>query len=223
MRQLSKEPFLWIHASGIATLPLWMGLMLVGMGTGDPFLPVGLEKFFLELAVLPAVWMQSQRPFYIFSLLAVALPPDHLDEERRRILAGFQQSLYRYVVMPLVAVILVGYVGWGYEISSLFAPLSPIHQAPGSRLMGGLIALAGILGLSLFSQVATAVGLLLMQPDRETQAWDPLSVQEIQENFSIPGRMLPRLDTWFPRWDPSTSESQTEGEAEALSEMANEI
>ncbi|NJL99436.1 MAG: low-complexity tail membrane protein [Synechococcaceae cyanobacterium SM2_3_2] len=190
---LWAEPFLWIHAAGIATVPLWVLVVLVGLATGDPLLPVGLEKLLVELAVLPVVWMQAWRPFYIFSLVAVSVPSEQLDERRRQVLAGFQQPLYRFVVLPLVSVLVVGYVGWSYDVAPLFASLSPIHQAPGSRVMGLLIAVVGVLGLTLFAQVPAAVGLLLMHSDDEAQSWLPVPTDRIPSEFSGVGRPLEKF------------------------------
>lgn len=205
--QVWAEPFLWIHGLGIAAVPLWILVILIGLATGDPLLPVGLEKLLVEWAVLPVVWMQAHRPFYIFSIVAVSLPPEELDQSQRQILTGFRQSLYRHVVLPGVSVVLVGFVGWCYHVAPLFARLSPIHQAAGSRLSGLVIAVVGVLGLALFSQIPAAVGLLLVQPNDETQAWDPVPVERIRAEYSVSGWPFKKLGTWFPRWDqPSTEE-----------------
>ncbi len=220
---LWAEPFLWIHAAGIVTLPLWVLVVLVGLATGDPLLPVGLEKLLVELAVLPVVWMQMWRPFYIFSAVVVTVPPAQLDERRRQVLAGFQQSLYRFVVLPIVSALVVGYVGWSYDVAPLFASLSPIHQAPGSRVMGLLIAVVGVLGMTLFAQVPAAVGLLLMHSDDEAQSWLPVPTDRIPWEFSVVGRPLEKLETWLPRWQQGspTVEMEVEEEIVGIADVAD--
>ena len=71
MRSFGSEPFLWIHLSGVAALPIFLGLCLLGLAVSSPLLPVWLEMFLVAVAgIVPVLWMQRFRPFYIFSILS---------------------------------------------------------------------------------------------------------------------------------------------------------
>ena len=62
-----RDPYLWIHLAGLATVPLWLDIGLAGLAVGDPVVAPGVELLTLALVgTLPILWMQLQRPFYIF-------------------------------------------------------------------------------------------------------------------------------------------------------------
>jgi hypothetical protein len=61
------DPYLWVHLAGLATVPLWIDLCLLGLAVGNPTWP-GLELgFIVAVGVLPVLVMQLRRPFYIFN------------------------------------------------------------------------------------------------------------------------------------------------------------
>ncbi len=91
MRAFWSDPYLWIHAAGLAALPLCLLGCLLGLAVGDPLLPVWLELGLIAaVGIAPIIWMQWQKPFYIFSLVAVALKPTQLTDDQRRILTLFK-------------------------------------------------------------------------------------------------------------------------------------
>ncbi|NJK62974.1 MAG: low-complexity tail membrane protein [Synechococcaceae cyanobacterium SM2_3_1] len=200
MNRLWYEPFLWIHASGIALVPLWLALLLIGFSTGEslffPWLEWGLIS---ALGIAPVVWMQWQRPFYIFSLLAVAIPPDQIRPDQQSLLRGFQERGHRFlVVLPTTLIILfIGY--WCYQIAPLFASLNPLPPALQFRFVGVLIAVLAFLGAHLFLQVPAAVfRLLVLVKDQHLENWQPLEPVEIRTQFTVVGRPFPTLLKWFP-------------------------
>ncbi|MEM9245882.1 MAG: low-complexity tail membrane protein, partial [Cyanobacteria bacterium P01_F01_bin.153] len=76
MTALRRDPHLWIHLAGLASVPLWLDLCLAGLAVGDPVVPPWLEMGLLGLIGSgPLLWMQWQRPFYPFSLLLFAIRP----------------------------------------------------------------------------------------------------------------------------------------------------
>jgi hypothetical protein len=42
MQPWRSDPYLWVHLAGLATVPLWIDLCLLGLAVGNPALP-GLE------------------------------------------------------------------------------------------------------------------------------------------------------------------------------------
>lgn len=76
MRSHWQEPFLWIHAAGILILPFWVGLTLIGLATGDPLLPVGVEQAWVAVVGIgPVFALQWRKPLDIFSLWVASVPP----------------------------------------------------------------------------------------------------------------------------------------------------
>ncbi|NJL84666.1 MAG: low-complexity tail membrane protein, partial [Chloroflexaceae bacterium] len=115
------EPFLWIHAAGIAALPLFLGMCLLGLAVGSPVLPVWLEVFLVAIAgIVPVLWMQWFRPFYIFSILAVAVKPEKLTPLQQRILTRFKSAVNRGIAV-FVAVLLAVILWQIYKLSPLAA------------------------------------------------------------------------------------------------------
>ncbi|MEM8778353.1 MAG: low-complexity tail membrane protein, partial [Cyanobacteria bacterium P01_G01_bin.49] len=91
MKNFQAEPFLWIHLGGIAAAPLFLILMWLALAIGDPLPFYWLELLLVAvIGIVPILWMQWQRPFNIFSLLLVAIKPEKLTEEQRKILSLFK-------------------------------------------------------------------------------------------------------------------------------------
>jgi len=42
---LVSEPILWIHVAGLAVVPIFLELCLLGLAVSDPLLPAWLELF----------------------------------------------------------------------------------------------------------------------------------------------------------------------------------
>src|SRR4028118_1567963 len=91
MRSFWTEPFLWIHLAGLAAVPLALEFVWLGLAVGDPILPVWMELLLIAVVgIAPVLWMQLIRPFDIFSILVLALKPEQLTVEQRRILSLFK-------------------------------------------------------------------------------------------------------------------------------------
>lgn len=81
MRFFWNEPFLWIHLTGLAAVPITLELVWLGLAVGAPLLPVWLELLLVAvIGIVPVVGMQLTRPFDVFSLLIFAIAPAHLTE-----------------------------------------------------------------------------------------------------------------------------------------------
>jgi hypothetical protein len=211
MNQLWYEPFLWIHAAGIAVVPLWLGLLFIGFTTGESLFFPWLEWVLISLlGTVPVVWMQWQHPFYIFSLLAVAVPPDQIGANQQRLLRGFQDQGHRLlVVLPTTLIILlISY--WCYQIAPLFTSLNPLPPALQFRFIGVLIAVLAFLGAHLFLQVPAAVfRLLVLVKDQQIETWQPLEPAEIHSQFTVVGRPFTTLLKWFPRLEIPAPREET--------------
>lgn len=200
MRLLWSEAYLWIHLAGLAALPLCLEVCLLGLATGDPVLPVWLELLLLLLiGIGPILWMQLQRPFYIFSILAVALTPEQLSDNQRRILRLFRHrkaQVWAIVTAIAQAVILIQL----YRLAPIAAEVTPF--GPGGRLLGLLVAGAAFFASHLFLQVPVSVLQILLYRDAQFLAIEPYPLEQIRSGFTIPGlqvkQILPPLASESP-------------------------
>lgn len=195
MRSFRSEPILWIHVAGLATLPISLLLCLLFLSVGEPLLPVWLElSLVAAIGVVPLLWMQFRRPFYIFAILGVALKPENLTEQQRKILCLINTNLNR-VLAVLAAVFLVGVLWQIYQVAPLVANVASF--LPQWRSVGLLLAALAFLVSNLFLQIPVSVARVLVTNDTEFAALEPLPLEKIQQDFTILGvrvnKILPQL------------------------------
>ncbi|MBD2106651.1 low-complexity tail membrane protein [Nodosilinea sp. FACHB-13] len=188
------DPYLWVHLAGLATVPLWIDLCLLGLAVGNPVLP-GLELgVIVALGVLPVLVMQLRQPFYIFSLLGLALKPAALQDDQRRLLSQFRRWRVRLGAL-LVPVPLV----WGllklYPLAFLARDLTPFSDW--GRLGGVAIAVLSFFMANLFLQIPIAVLQVLATPDRVMTKVAPYPIENVAADFTwiglTVGKILPDL------------------------------
>jgi len=191
MRSFWSEPFLWIHLAGIAVAPLALLVLWLSLAIGEPLTPFWLELVFLAvIAVAPIFWMQWSRPFEIFSLLVVALKPDVLTDEQRKILSLFKTTKQRLLAL-ITALIMLGLLWDIYQ----FAPIAalPVENFPQVRILGLIIAAIAFLVGNLFIQVPVSVlGILLTKEDVFRNV-EPLNSEQISQLFTVPGFRVKKI------------------------------
>jgi hypothetical protein len=195
VRSFWSDPFLWIHLSGAAALPIFLGLCLLGLAAGSPLLPVWLEMFLVAVAgIVPVLWMQWFRPFYIFSILVVAVKPQNLTSLQQRILTRFKTKLNQGIAL-FVAVLLTVILWQLYRLAPLAASVAPFP--PSWRWAGLLLAASAFLASNLFLQVSASVMAVLLTPESEFAATKPYVLEKIRQDFTIApwqvDRLLPAL------------------------------
>ncbi|WP_339374323.1 low-complexity tail membrane protein [Oscillatoria nigro-viridis] len=186
---------MWIHLSGAATLPIFLGLCLLGLAVGSPLLPIWLEIFLVAVAgIVPVLWMQWFRPFYIFSILVVAVKPQNLTSVQHRLLTRFKTKLNQGIAL-FVAVLLAVILWQLYRLAPLAASVAPFP--PSWRWAGLLLAVAAFLASNLFLQVSASVMAVLLTPESEFSATKPHVLEKIRQDFTIApwqvDRLLPAL------------------------------
>ncbi len=144
--------------------------------------------------MVPLLWMQFRRPFYIFAILGVALKPENLTEQQRKILCLINTNLNRVLAL-LAAVLLVGVLWQLYQIAPLVANIASF--LPQWRSVGLLLAGLAFLASNLFLQIPVSVARVLVTNDTEFAAIKPLPLEKIQQDFTIIGvrvnQILPQL------------------------------
>ncbi|PSB18251.1 low-complexity tail membrane protein [Phormidesmis priestleyi ULC007] len=183
MRTFWSDPYLWIHAAGVAAVPLGLVVCLLGLAVGDPLLPVWLELGLIAIVgIAPIVWMQWQKPFYIFSLVAVAVKPERLTDDQRRILTLFK-SRRSPVWIGLGALVMWVLLWQIYLIAPIAADVTPFPV----RGLGLGVAAIAFLASNLFLQVPLSVGRVLLASDQEFAVAQPFAVEQILPAFSVLG------------------------------------
>jgi hypothetical protein len=191
MRSFWSDPYLWIHLSGLSVVPIFLELSLLGFAVGDPILPEWLELFLISaVGVAPILWMQWQRPFYIFSLVAVAIKPEQLTDDQRRLLTLFKSQRNRILAaaLPVLLILVLARV---YGISSIAIPVAPFSSE--WRLLGLLLAAAAFLGVNLFTQVPVSVLGVMLHSDAEFDATTPYPLEQIRQSFSLFGLQVKQI------------------------------
>ncbi|BAU42540.1 hypothetical protein O77CONTIG1_02361 [Leptolyngbya sp. O-77] len=176
-------------------MPLLAEVCLVGLAVGDPWLPVWLEVLLVGVVgIAPVLWMQWKRPFCIFSLTPLALRPDALSDDRRRMLHLFKgtevQALAGSAAIALFLLL--------WQLFR-FAPVATEAAAtlPQNRALGLLIAAIAFLLCNLFVQVPLSVIRALLSSDEAIAQFAPYTPAEVAQSFTIPGfrvkQILPDL------------------------------
>lgn len=194
MRSFWFDPYLWVHLAGIAALPLFLELCLLGLSIGEPLFPAWFELLFVgAIGILPVLWMQWQRPFSIFSLVLLALKPSQLTDDQRRILQRFKTPLHR-ILAVLSALVMVGMLWQLYQIAPSVSPPLFANISRGAALV---IAAIAFLGSNLFLQVPVSVLSVLLTRDNTFATTPPYEAERIAQSFTIPGirvgKILPPL------------------------------
>jgi len=176
-------------------VPIFLGLCLLGLAVGSPLLPVWLEMFLVAVAgIVPVLWMQWLRPFYIFSILVVAVKPQNLTSLQQRILTRFKTQLNQGIAL-FVAVLLAVILWQLYRFAPLAASVAPFP--PSWRWAGLLLAASAFLASNLFLQVSASVMAVLLTPESELAATKPHVLEKIRQDFTIApwqvDRLLPAL------------------------------
>lgn len=193
MRSFWTEPFLWIHLAGLAALPLTLELVWLGLAVGDPVLPVWLEFLVVAaIGIVPVLLMQLTRPFDIFSILVLAIKPEQLTPEQRRLLSLFKKKTSK--VLTIIGAAFMLWVLWQiYRVAPVAATVTPL--APQWRVVGLLGAGLAFLASNLFLQVPSSVAQVLLTSESEWDATEPYPAEKTPQDFTIPfvrvNRILP--------------------------------
>ncbi|MBD6617620.1 low-complexity tail membrane protein [Komarekiella sp. 'clone 1'] len=196
MPSFRSEPILWIHIAGLATLPIFLVLCLLFLSMGEPMLPMWMELFLVAtIGIVPLLWMQLRRPFYIFAILGIALKPENLTERQRKILCLINTKLNR--MLSLLAAVLLVWVLWHlYQVAPMVANVAKF--LPQWRSLGLLLAALAFLASNLFLQIPVSVARILVTNDTDFAAAEALSLEKIKQDFTILGvrvnRILPHLN-----------------------------
>jgi hypothetical protein len=194
MRSFRSDPYLWVHLAGVAAVPIFLELCLVGLGMGSSLMPIWFELVFVGgLGIAPILWMQWQKPFSIFSLLLLAVRSDHLTEDQRKILGLFKDPIQR-ILSVTVAIAMAAILWQLYRVAPIAHGVILPSATRGTGLLWAAIA---FFFANLFLQVPMSVLRVLLLGDRTLVAAAPYPVEQIPSAFTIAGfrvqKILPEL------------------------------
>lgn len=203
MRSFWSEPILWIHLAGLATLPIFLAICLLGLAVGDPVLPVWLEFFLVAaIGVVPVLWVQLRQPFSIFAIIGLAQKPEQLSEQQRKILSRINTGANR--VLALIAAIFLMVVLWQiYLVAPIAATVCPFP--PTWRWAGLLIAGLAFLASNIFLQIPVSVARVFVTSETEFAATKPYPLERIPEDFTIVGLQVNQI---LPQLNPTVKPEQ---------------
>lgn len=191
MQSFRLDPYLWIHLAGLAALPILLEVCLLGLAVGYPLLPPVLEVAILAaIGIAPILWMQWTRPFYIFSLMAVALQPEKLSDQQRQMLHFFKTPVAK--AFTLIAPVILIWALWQlYKLAPIAADFTPISSQ--LRIVGLLVAAIAFLACNLFLQVPLSVLHVLLVSPQSVENAEAYAVAEIPQNFTLIGLRIPKI------------------------------
>jgi hypothetical protein len=194
MKKSWSDPYLWVHVAGVATLPFWLLLCLLGLAAGDPILPSGLELLLVAaLGIAPVLWMQLKRPYSLYSLLAATLKPEKLSEDQRRVLTWLKAG------NPLFLAAGAGGLCLLLKLISSLASLAAASTPVPNHFLGLIVAIVGFLGANLFLQVPLSALQVLLKSDAVFSAIAPYANGRILSDFTVLGikldKILPELES----------------------------
>ena len=185
-----SEPFLWIHLGGIVMFPLFCLLTCVGLAVGKHY-SYWLEiPLLIAIAILPVLLMQLYRPFNIFSVLFLALKPQALTAEQRKILALFQRKQQKLVNTIVAAIMLLSLWGIYYQ-SPVMTQIADL--LPQQRLLGLAIASIAFFGSNLFLQIPLNTLQVLLTKESELEKAELYTPETVESDFTTPGIKLSKL------------------------------
>ena len=217
------DPYLWVHLAGLATVPFWLILCLLGLAVDYPTWPAFELTFLIGIGSLPVLYMQMVRPFCVFGVLMLALQPGILTIEQRQLLTVFRSWRVR-LAAPLVTLALVWCLLRLYQMAPVAYDVTPFDTW--GRWGGLIVAVVGFFGANLFLQVPFSVVQVLAFPEKTLKDGSPYPVEAINRDFCHLGlpieRILPPI--LFPSEGdekPSLGED-FDGQQRVLTEPANQ-
>ncbi len=209
LMQLQQNRYLWVHLVGLAAVPVLLDICLAGLASAGPafdYPTAGSFQFWAIalLGIVPPLWMQLTRPFYIFSLPPLALKPNELSEDQRRCL-----QLLKTLQMKVLAVITAGLSGWVlWWLYGRSPQITPV-MTPAAGLISAAIAFFFVCA---FLQIAVSAGRsILVGPDTLKRVV-PVEESAIAADFLILGLRVKKILPTEVYAEPSADSLAKDGE-----------
>ncbi|MGI0492675.1 low-complexity tail membrane protein [Alkalinema pantanalense CENA528] len=188
MNRFWLDPYLWIHLSGIVVVPIALLGCWIALTAAPPSFSSIVEFLLIFLiGVLPILWMQWQKPFYIYSILVIAINPDDLTPNQQKILTLFENC--RNPLLLMLGAIGLGVLLWQIQAGAqLVPPIVPLPQI--FRLPAAAIA---FFMATLFLEVPLSVLRVMLAGEDTFLNAQPLAIHTIRQKFTIVGLKVNKI------------------------------
>lgn len=184
MTNFKLEPFLWLHFAGLAVIPFTLEGLWLSLSLSSPF-PFWWLDFLIVagLGIIPVFFLQFKHPLNIFSFLFLALSPNLLTEEQRKILTLIKDKNQR--IVQIITAIISLIILWGlYNV----APVATLvtNNFPQNRILGIILA-SFFLGITLFfAQVVMGIFRIFLTSQDKFNHTEPYSMERVYVDFLTP-------------------------------------
>ena len=190
MISLQQNRYLWVHFAGLAAVPLLLDVCLAGLASSRTAVGTTLllSPQFWAIAligIVPTLWMQWQRPFYLFSLVPLALKPAALSDDQRRCL----RLLKSWQIKALAAITAAFSLWVLWQLAEKSLQIMPL-TAPAPGLA---VATISFFLFCVFLQVPVSAARLLLVGQKTLQRVAPYEEGVIAPNFLILGLRVNRI------------------------------
>jgi hypothetical protein len=189
------DPYLWLHVTGLALLPLSLALVAIALAWGTP-LPFAVGELVLVVLLggVPVWALQILRPWNPFSFLFFQIPPERMDERQKQILRLIQGT--RKPLLNILGAVVMVVLLW--QIAH-YAPLASSVSAGfwQWRVIGLVLAIAGFLLSNILLQIPLTLLPTLLLSEKTVSEIEPHPNVSIRRDFAcwgIPmGQLFPSL------------------------------
>lgn len=188
--QIQQNRYLWVHFAALAAVPLLLDICLAGLASAGPAFdyPAAGSLQFWALALLgivPTLWMQLAKPFYIFSLPPLALKPAELTEDQRRCL-----QLLKSLQVKIIAGITASFALWLlWQVYARSPQVTPL-MSPTAGLISAAIA---FFVTCVILQISVSAGRSLFVGPDTLKRVVPVEVSAIASQFLILGLRVNKI------------------------------
>ncbi len=184
MNNFKLEPFLWLHFSGLVVIPLSLEGLWLSLSLSSPLAFWGLDFLIVAgLGIIPVFFLQFKHPLNIFSFLLLAIYPNLLTLEQRKILTLFKDKNQRIVQIITAIISLIILFGLYY-----FAPVATLvtNNFPQNRILA-IILSSFFLGVTLFfAQVVMGIFRIFLTSQAKFDHTEPYAIERIYVDFLTP-------------------------------------
>lgn len=185
------DPYLWLHFSGLAMLPLTLALVAIALPVGMPLPFATLELVLIIILGGVPVWaLQILRPWNPYSFLFFQIPPERMDERQKQVLRlvqGTRQPLLNVLGAVVMVVLLWQIAHYSPLAIGMTAGFWQIH------LLGLGVAIAGFFLSNLFLQIPLTLLPTLLLSEKTVSEIDPHPNVSIRRDFTCWGLPMGQL------------------------------
>ncbi len=188
--QLQQNRYLWVYFAGLAAVPLLLDIGLAGLASAGPafdYPAAGSLQFWAIalLGIIPTLWMQLAKPFYIFSLPPLALNPAKLTEDQRRCL-----QLLKSLQVKIIAGVTALFALWLlWQIYARSPQVTPV-MTPTAGLISAAVAFFFTCAIL---QISVSAGRSLFVGPETLKRVVPVEVEAITSDFLVLGLRVNKL------------------------------